>query len=132
MLGSLFQIGVTAKPGHDLDELRRVTDAELERLAADGPTAAEVERARNTHLADFFKSLDHLQTRADLLNHYQHMLGDPDGVDRDVARYEAATPASVRDTFAAVARSPRLALSIVPEEKPGPAGEASEASETSA
>ena len=40
-------------------------------------------RARNTHLADFYKSLDHLQTRADLLNHYEHALGDPGGVERD-------------------------------------------------
>jgi predicted Zn-dependent peptidase len=117
MLGSLFQVGITAKPSHDLDELRRAADEELERMAADGPTAAEVERARNTHLADFFKSLDHLQTRADLLNHYQHLLGDPDGVDRDVARYQAATPASVRDAFAAVFRAPRLALAIVPQPK---------------
>jgi predicted Zn-dependent peptidase len=117
MLGSLFQIGITAKPGHDLDELRRAADEELERVASDGPTAAEVERARNTHLADFFKSLDHLQTRADLLNHYQHLLGDPGGVDRDVARYEATTPASVRDAFAAVIRAPRLALATVPQPK---------------
>ena len=50
---------------------------EMDRLAADGPTEAELARARNTHLADFYKSLDHLQTRADLLNHYQHVLGDP-------------------------------------------------------
>src|SRR5262249_31572819 len=38
MLGSLFQVGITAKPGRDLDELRRATDEELERLASDGPT----------------------------------------------------------------------------------------------
>ena len=80
MLGSLFQVGATAKPGHDLDELAAAIAVEIDRLAAEGPTEAELARARNTHLADFYKSLDHLQTRADLLNHYQHVLGDPGGV----------------------------------------------------
>ncbi len=100
LLGSLFHIGATAKPDHDLTEIGAAVDAEIERLAADGPTEAELARARNTHLADFYKSLDHLQTRADLLNHYQHVLGDPDGVGRDVARYARRDRASVRDAFA--------------------------------
>ena len=89
--------------------------ARVERLASDGPTEAELARARNTHLADFYKSLDHLQTRADLLNHYQHVLGDPGGVARDVARYEQTTIASVRDAFARVASAAHLDLRISPE-----------------
>jgi len=115
MLGSLFHVGATAKPDHDLDEIGAAVDAELTRLAADGPTDAELERARNTHLADFYKSLDHLQTRADLLNHYQNLLGDPDGVGRDVARYTAATRASVREAFARTLAGKRLALRTLPE-----------------
>jgi predicted Zn-dependent peptidase len=115
LYGSLFQVGATAKPGHDLDEIRAAVDAEIARLAADGPTEAELARARNTHLADFYKSLDHLQTRADLLNHYQHVLGDPGGVGRDVARYEGATAASVRDAFARTVAGKRLDLRTLPE-----------------
>jgi predicted Zn-dependent peptidase len=118
-LGSLFHVGATAKPERDLAEVRRAVDDELARLAGEGPTVAEVDRARNTHLADFYKSLDHLQTRADLLNHYQYLIGDPDGVQRDVARYEAATPATVRDAFAAVIAKHRLAVSTVPDASAG-------------
>jgi zinc protease len=117
LLGSVFHVGGTAKPDHDLTEIQRAIDDELGRLASDGPSAAEVDRARNTHLADFYKSLDHLQTRADLLNHYQFLLGNPGGVERDVARYEAATPASVRDAFAAVLKTRRLAMRTVPGAK---------------
>ena len=115
LLGSLFHVGATAKPDHALPELERAIDDELARLAGEGPTAAEVDRARNTHLADFYKSLDHLQTRADLLNHYHFLIGDPGGVERDVARYEAATPATVRDAFAAVLAKRRLVMRTVPE-----------------
>jgi zinc protease len=114
-LGSMFQVGATAKPGRDLPEIVRAVDAEIERLAGEGPTDGELARARNTHLADFYKSLDHLQTRADLLNHYQNLLGDPNGVERDVARYTAATCASVRDAFARALGGKRLALRTLPE-----------------
>jgi zinc protease len=115
MLGSLFHVGATAKPDHDLTEIAAAVEAEMARFAADGPTEAELARARNTHLADFYKSLDHLQTRADLLNHYQNLLGDPDGVQRDVARYTAATCASVRDAFARALGGKRLVLRTLPE-----------------
>jgi len=128
-LGSLFHVGSTAKPDRALADVRRAVEDQLERLAHDGPSAAEVDRARNTHLADFYKSLDHLQTRADLLNHYQYLLGDPAGVERDVARYEAATPASVRDTFAAVLAKRRLVMRTVPQA--GGEAEALEAEATS-
>src|SRR5450432_154849 len=122
-LGSLFHVGGTAKPEHDLAEIGRAIDDELTRLATDGPSAAEVDRARNTHLADFYKSLDHLQTRADLLNHYQYLLGTPGGVERDVARYEAATPATVREAFAKVMGQRRLTLRTVPEVGGAPVAE---------
>ena len=116
MLGSLFQIGVTAKPGYTLDDMQRAVDEELQRLLAEGPTAPELEQARNSHLADFFKGLDHLQTRADLLNHYQHLLGDPGAVQRDIGRYEAATRDSVRQALATVAAGRRLDLRVVPDD----------------
>jgi len=115
MLGSLFQVGATAKPGHGMEEIAAAVTVEIDRLAAEGPTDAELARARNTHLADFYKGLDHLQTRADLLNHYQHVLGNPDGVGRDVARYEQATTASVREAFARVVAGRHLDLRVSPE-----------------
>ena len=115
MLGSLFQVGATAKPGHDLPEIAAAVTAEIDRLAAEGPTDAELARARNTHMADFYKGLDHLQTRANLLNHYQHVLGNPDGVGRDVARYEQTTIASVREAFARVVAGRHLDLRVTPE-----------------
>ena len=68
-----------------------------------------------TQAQDFYKGLDHLQTRADLLNHYQHVLGNPDGVGRDVARYEQTTTASVREAFARVVAGRHLDLRVTPE-----------------
>jgi predicted Zn-dependent peptidase len=127
MLGSLFHVGVTAKPGVPLDDVRRAVDEQLSRFAAEGPTDEEVDRARNTHLADFYKSLDHLQTRADMLNHYEHVLGDPDGVERDLTRYEAATRATVQRMFAEIVAHPRLELRTLPGEPEGAADPSNDA-----
>jgi zinc protease len=115
MLGSLFHVGVTAKPGVTLDQIQQAVDEELARFAAQGPTEAEIDRARNSHLADFYKSVDHLQTRADILNHYEHMLGDPDGVDRDLGRYEAAGRESVRAELARTVGTHRFTLRTIPD-----------------
>ena len=120
MLGSLFHVGVTAKPGVTLEEIQRAVDDELARFAADGPTDAELDRARNSHLADFYKSVDHLQTRADILNHYEHLFGDPDGVERDLTRYEAARRDTVRAQLAGTIAGKRLALRTVPDESAAP------------
>jgi len=127
MLGSLFHVGVTAKPGVTLDRIQQAVDEELQSFAANGPTDAEVDRARNSHLADYYKSLDHLQTRADILNHYEHLFGDPDGVERDLTRYEVADRASVRGELAATIARNRLALRTVPDETAGPPDAESEA-----
>ena len=47
MLGSVFIIEATARPGHTAEEIETAVDAELARVPRDGPEQAEVERARN-------------------------------------------------------------------------------------
>jgi predicted Zn-dependent peptidase len=120
MLSSLFHVGVTAKPGVTLDQIQQAVDEELQLFATKGPTDAEVERARNSHLADYYKSFDHLQTRADILNHYEHLCGDPDGVERDLTRYETADGSSVRAELAATIARSHLALRTVPDGSAAP------------
>jgi zinc protease len=123
LLGSLFGIGATAKPGLTLEAIEAATERVISELATTGPTAAELERARNTHFADTFKSLDSLQTRADLLNHYERLLGHPDGLKEDLARYEAVTLDSLRETFASVVRAHRLIMMIMPDGSPPKLGD---------
>ena len=47
MLGSVFTIEATARPGHTAEELEKAIDDELARFRDDRPGAAEVDRARN-------------------------------------------------------------------------------------
>jgi zinc protease len=115
VLGSEFQVVATAKPGHTLEEIARAVDIETARLRAEAPTAEEVDGARNRVLAALYRALDNLQQRANLLNHYEHLLGDPGGLTRDVARYRAVTPASIQAAFARVTAAPRVVVRVVPE-----------------
>jgi predicted Zn-dependent peptidase len=118
-LGSRLTITATAKPGHTLDELSAAIDAELTRLRADPPTAEELEGARNRQLADLYRGLDSVEQRADLLNHYEHLLGDPGAIGKDIARYRGATAASVHAAFAQVTARPKVVLRVSPQKKGG-------------
>ena len=48
ILGSMFQIQATARPGHTAEELERAIDEELAKLRAQAPSSREIEQARNT------------------------------------------------------------------------------------
>ncbi|HJZ10734.1 MAG TPA: pitrilysin family protein, partial [Acidobacteriota bacterium] len=56
-LGSTFNIEVTAKEGHTLEELETAVDAELKKLMAQGVTAGELSKAQNEYEAGFVRSL---------------------------------------------------------------------------
>jgi zinc protease len=121
MLGSVFDIEVTARPGHDLKEIEAAIDGELEALRRDGPQDAEVERARNsieTRMVRGLESLGGFGGVADRLNQYNHFLKDPGYLPKDAARYRAVTPDSVRQ-FAQTQLSPsaRAIVDAVPGEQ---------------
>jgi zinc protease len=116
------QITATAAPGHTLAELEAAIFEEIARLAADGPTDEEIERGRVQAEAQF---MFRLQTvggfggKSDQLNAYNVFLHDPAFFDRDLARYQIVTGASLRaavNQYLDPAR--RVTLSIVPEGRP--------------
>jgi zinc protease len=98
ILGSQFQITVTARPGKTLEEIEKAVDAELQTLRTTAPEAREVERARNiieTRIITGLEGLGGFGGVADRLNSYNHYLKTPDYLQQDIARYRAVTPASV-------------------------------------
>jgi zinc protease len=118
LLGSVFNVEVTARPGHTTEEIERAIDAELEAFRRDGPQPEEVERARNsieTGLVQGLESLGGFGGVADRLNMYNHFLEDPGYLPRDVARYRDVTPASVK-AFAnsQLTRNARVVIHAVP------------------
>ncbi len=102
LLGSIFELYATAKPGHTAAELENAINLELDRFRTEGPTATELERARNTIETNVIRGLERLNGFggvADRLNQYNHYFGNPDYLERDIQRFRDATPASIK-TFA--------------------------------
>jgi zinc protease len=102
ILGSMFEIVVTARPGHTAEEMEKAIDEELAAFRKDGPTEAELQRAQNgveTRTIQGLERLGGFGGVADRLNEYNHYLGNPDYIAQDIARYQNATIGSIR-TFA--------------------------------
>ncbi len=99
ILGSVFEIAVTARPGHTAEEIEKAVDEEVAAFRKDGPTPAELERAQNgveTRIIQGLERLGGFGGVADRLNEYNHYLGTPDYLAQDLGRYRKATVASIR------------------------------------
>jgi zinc protease len=99
ILGSVFQITATAKPGVKPEELEKAIDEELDAMRKEGPRPEEVERARNLIQSQIVRGLEVLGGFggvADRLNQYNHYLGDPGFLTRDLARFDNATASAIQ------------------------------------
>jgi zinc protease len=99
MLGSVFEITATAKPGVKPEDLQKAIDDELAKLRNEGPTQQELERARNVQETQIIQRLERLGGFggvADRLNQYNHYLGDPGFLPKDLERYNRTTIADLK------------------------------------
>jgi len=99
ILGSVFEVQVTAKAGVKLEDLEKAINAEMDTFRKDGPTTAELTRARNVIESRIIAGLETLGGFggvADRLNSYNHYLGTPDFLEADIARYESASTESIQ------------------------------------
>ena len=117
-IAGFLQITATAAPGHTLAELEHVILEEIERLAAEGPREDEMERGRvqvETQFVFRLQTVGGFGGKSDQLNAYNTFVGDPGYFERDRARYQAVTPASLQqavDTY--LRQASRVTLSIIP------------------
>jgi zinc protease len=117
-IAGFLQMTATAGPGHTLGQLERVILDEIERLGANGPREDEVERERVQTEAQFMfrlQTLGGFGGKSDQLNAYNVFVGDPGFLERDLARYQTATPAAIAlavNTY--LCSASRVTLSIVP------------------
>ncbi len=97
-LCSTFHIQVTAQKGHSLDEIEKAVDAELQKILTEGISEEELQQAKTTWEASFVRQLESIggfSGRANILNAYNTMLGDPGMLAWDMERYTKATSESV-------------------------------------
>lgn len=101
-LGSIFELQVTAKPGVKPADLEKAVDTEMDKLRKEGPTAAEVDRARNVTETSLVRDLQRTNGVANRLNYYNQYAGTPDYFSKDLARYDVVTPAAIKQVIETV------------------------------
>lgn len=112
-----FGIAATARPGVNLNTLKGAIDKEIRRLATEGPTARELEQARNAIEAGFLNRLEFVNAKAEQLNEYYYFTGTPDYFQRDLDRHRAVSADDVKRVVNQYLIAPRVMLSIVPKGK---------------
>ena len=99
VLGSVFEIVATARPGHTADEIQRAIDTELSKLQASGPDEKELQRSQNTWETRLLTGLEVMGGFggvADTLNLYNHYLRNPGYLGDDLARHRQVTVESAK------------------------------------
>jgi zinc protease len=120
-LTSMFVCELIAKPGVTPEKLEAEAEKIVDGLSASGPTAEEVEWARNkveTQLISGLQRLGGFGGVADQLNYYNQYTGDPGYLPKDLARYDAVTPVSAQKyAQATLGRDQRVVVYGVPGKK---------------
>lgn len=99
---SLLHFFVTLPEGGDLQATEAALDAEMARVAAQGVTAAELQRARNMTTAAFWKGLATINGKANLLGEFEVLHGDWRRLFSAPADYEKVTLADIQAAAATV------------------------------
>ncbi len=121
MLGSVFTIKATAKPGVKLEELEKTINTELANFRQNGPTQKELDGARNTIEAKIISDLEStggFGGVADRLNQYNHFLKDPSYLSKDIGRYDSASTGDLKNVAEKyLQNSSRVVVYAVPGKK---------------
>jgi zinc protease len=98
-----FVLWTTARPGASRAQIEQIVTDEIARFAKEGPTQAELNRAKTKWEYQFITGLERIGGfggKADRLNQYNTFLGESDKFEADINRHRNATIESVRDTAA--------------------------------
>jgi predicted Zn-dependent peptidase len=123
------------KPGRTTEEIRGTINEEIARLAADGASAEEMEKLRNTLLNDSVRGRQTTMYRAQRLAEYTLYDGDPHLVNTEIEKYLSVTAEQIKDVVARYLHTDNHALIEVtpaPEgtEQAEPAADAQPTTET--
>jgi zinc protease len=112
-----FMLVATARPGVAVEELEEALLATVARAASTPPDPADLERARNRMLTDYYSALQKMDSLADLFSQFTTYFDDPAGVSGEAGRYLEITPQDLMDYAAGWCTAPeRVVVSVVPRQ----------------
>jgi zinc protease len=111
MFSGTFDMVVTLTPGNEDQKQQRaetIMQAELDLLLAEGPTDAELARHVIGVESGFIWGLEELGSRANQLQYFNHMVGDPSYAGEYLRRLRAITPSAVKKAANAYLKAARV------------------------
>jgi zinc protease len=116
-LASRFELDVTPKPGQSLGPIDKVIQEEIDKVMTSPVTDRELARVKNSYRSTFLNRIASVHNKADLLNSYNYLAGNPDYVQQDAARYQKVTKADIQRVARQYLGQHKVVLTVVPEGK---------------
>ena len=115
----IFNVVVDLKPDADMKAVEGILDQEIERVMREPITERERKRVVTETEASFVRGLETLVSRGEIVQMYNHFLGEPDSFTRQLDMFRNATVNGVRDTAAGyLKRQNRVEIITVPGKAP--------------
>ena len=112
---SALYIFALPKPGQDVHTIRQQIFDEIKRIAAEGPTEAEMEKLRNSLCNDAVRGRQSTMYRAQRIAEFALYDSDPRLVDSELDHYLGVTAGAIKEAAARYLDVPeRVVLDIVP------------------
>ena len=105
-------------PDGDLAKVEAAIDQELARIRKDGPTEAELAKARKQAVASFWRGMTTISGKAQALGSYEVFHGGWEQLFTATARYDAVTADDVRQAAARLVPDNRTVGTLVPAATP--------------
>ncbi len=126
----VFIVSATLRPGVAVETAEQALLDELHKTIDEGVEPRELDKAKNQALAEYVKSGETVEGRADQLGYAAVVMGDPDRVNTDLDRTRAVTADQVRAIAQRILKDNRRTTVIIrPDENPPPAEQADDKSE---
>ncbi len=117
---ALFTFDVKVKPGATTAACEEAVYAVLGDLEQNGITAAELEKAKNQIMANFYRSMETVNGKARKIGTYEIYFGDFNEIPKVQSRYQAVTIDDVKRVAQAYfASTNRNVITLVPEQAKG-------------
>jgi zinc protease len=116
-IGGRFVIEASARPGTELSKVERAVNEEMNRLLAEGPTAAELQRVKTQYRAALVRGVERIGGfggKSDLLAQGEVWAGRADFYKTRLQRAQSATAADLRATAKRWLSDGDYTLEVVP------------------
>jgi len=113
----LFVVSAQPRKGVKSEAVEAAIDAEIDKLAKEGPTAKELEKAKNQAIAGYYRELRSINGRAQAIGTYEVLFGDYHRLNNVEEQYQKVTAADIQRVMQKyLVRTNRTVAILVPTE----------------